>query len=74
MMFRWVMFAFLVLLVLSWLLSKRLPWLEKMGLRAFNSSVDFTLFGKHFRIPVTIAVVLATALFVLGRWLYQRYF
>ncbi|HMS26907.1 MAG TPA: DUF2905 domain-containing protein [Burkholderiaceae bacterium] len=72
MMFRWALFVFLALLFLSWLLSKRLPWLEKMGLRAFNSSVDFKFFGKQFRIPVTIAVVLATALFAVVQWLYQR--
>ena len=72
MMFRWVLFVILALIFLSWLFSKRLPWLEKLGLTSFNSSLDFKILGKQFRIPVTIAAVLATALFLLGQWLYQR--
>jgi hypothetical protein len=32
MMFRWVFFAILAVLLASWLFSKRLPWLEKLGL------------------------------------------
>ena len=73
MMFRWVLFVILALIFLSWLFSKRLPWLEKLGLTSFNSSLDFKILGKQFRIPVTLAAVLATVLFVLGLWLYQRY-
>lgn len=73
MMFRWVLFVFLALLFLSWLLSKRLPWVEKLGLTSFNSSLDFKILGKHIRIPVTIAAVLLTVFIALGRWLYQRY-
>ena len=42
MMFRWVLFVFLALIFLSWLFSKRLPWLEKLGLTSFNSSLDFS--------------------------------
>ena len=68
MMFRWVLFVFLALIFLSWLFSKRLPWLEKLGLTSFNSSLDFKILGKQFRIPVTLAAVLATVLFVLGQW------
>lgn len=73
MMFRWVLFVFLALIFLSWLFSKRLPWLEKLGLTSFNSSLDFKILGKQFRIPVTIAAVLATVLFVLLQFIYQRY-
>ena len=73
MMFRWMLFVFLALIFLSWLFSKHLPWLEKLGLTSFNSSLDFKILGKQFRIPVTRAAVLATLLFVLGQWLYQRY-
>ncbi|MBK6368194.1 MAG: DUF2905 domain-containing protein [Polaromonas sp.] len=61
------------MIFLSWLFSKRLPWLEKLGLTSFNSSLDFKILGKQFRIPITLAAVLATVLFVLGQWLYQWY-
>ncbi|MBL0253348.1 MAG: hypothetical protein IPQ12_12795 [Polaromonas sp.] len=46
MMFRWVLFVFLALIFLSWLFSKRLPWLEKLGLTSFNSSLDFKILGQ----------------------------
>lgn len=64
MMLRWVFFAILVVLLISWLFSMRLPWLEKLGLTKLNSNLTVRLFGLVWRVPVTYAVLLATAAYV----------
>ena len=74
MIFRLVIFVFLLLVVLSWLFSMRLPWLEKMGLTKFNSSLDFRLFGRAFHLPVTIAVALVLVLVWLTKTMVERVF
>ena len=74
MMFRWVMFAVLAVLFLSWLFSMRLPWLEKLGLTRFNSSLDFSLFGRRVQLPVTIAVALGLVLVWLAKTIVERAF
>lgn len=61
MLIRWIIIVFLLLVLLSWLPTLRLPWLEKLGLTRFNSSLDFSLFGHRIQVPVTIAVALAMA-------------
>ncbi len=63
MMFRWVFFAVLVVLFFAWLFSKRLPWLEKMGLTKLNSDLTFRAFGKVRHIPVTYVVLLLTIMY-----------
>ena len=62
-MLRWVFFAIVAMLFVSWLFSKRLPWLEKLGLTKLNSHVTFRAFGKVRRIPVTYAVLLITIVY-----------
>ena len=47
-MFRWVFFAILAVLFFAWLFSKRLPWLEKLGLTKLNSHLQFRLFVALF--------------------------
>ncbi len=74
MIFRLVIFAFLLLVVLSWLFSMRLPWLEKLGLTKFNSSLDFRLFGRAFQVPVTIAIALCLVLLWLVKTMFERAF
>ena len=74
MMFRWVMFVVLAVLFLSWLFSMRLPWLEKLGLTRFNSSLDFSLFGRRVQLPMTIAVALVLALVWLVKTMVERAF
>lgn len=64
MMLRWVFFAILVVLFISWLFSMRLPWLEKLGLTKLNSNLTVRLFGLVWRVPVTYVVLLATAAYV----------
>jgi hypothetical protein len=64
MMFRWVFFAILAVLVISWLFSKRLPWLEKLGLTKLSSNLTFRAFGKIRSIPVTYMVLLVTILYM----------
>jgi hypothetical protein len=71
MMFRWVFFAILAVLFMSWLFSKRLPWLEKLGLTKLSSNVSFRLFGKVRSIPVTYVVLLATAAYLGVALLYK---
>lgn len=63
MMLRWVFFAIVAMLFVSWLFSKRLPWLEKLGLTKLNSHVTFRAFGKVRRIPVTYVVLLITIVY-----------
>lgn len=72
MMFRWVFFAILAVLVVSWLFSKQFPWLEKRGFSKFNSSLSFRLLGKMRYIPVTYVVLLATAAYLLVALLYKQ--
>ncbi len=60
MMFRWVFFAIVAVLFFAWLFSKRLPWLEKLGLTKLNSHLQFRLFHRTFRVPVTYVVLLLT--------------
>ena len=74
MIFRLVIFAFLLLVVLSWLFSLRLPWLEKLGLTKFNSSLDFRMFGRAFQLPVTIAVAMGLVLLWLAKTMFERVF
>ncbi len=64
MMLRWVFFAILAVLLISWLFSMRLPWLEKLGWTKLNSNVTVRLFGRVWRVPVTYVVLLATAAYV----------
>ncbi len=71
MMLRWVFFAVLAVLLVSWLFSKRLPWLEKLGLTKLNSNVSFRLFGKERNIPVTYVVLLVTAAYLAIALLYK---
>ena len=72
MMFRWVFFAILAVLLVSWLFSKRLPWLEKLGLTKLNSDLTFRAFGKVRHIPVTYVVLLATVAYLLLALLYKQ--
>lgn len=74
MLIRWIIIVFLLLVLLSWLPSLRLPWLEKLGLTRFNSSLDFKLFGRAFQLPVTIAVVLGMVLVWLAKTIVERTF
>jgi hypothetical protein len=71
MMFRWVFFTVVAVLFVSWLFSKRLPWLEKLGLTKLNSNVSFRAFGKVRHIPVTYVVLLATAAYLAIALLYK---
>jgi hypothetical protein len=71
MMFRWVFFAIVTVLFVSWLFSKRLPWLEKLGLTKLSSNLSFRLFGKVRSIPVTYVVLLATAAYLAIALLYK---
>jgi ABC-type multidrug transport system fused ATPase/permease subunit len=71
MMFRWVFFAIVAVLLVSWLFSMRLPWLEKLGLTKLNGNLTFRAFGKVRRIPVTYAVLLATAAYLTVALLYK---
>ena len=64
MMLRWVFFAILVVLFISWLFSMRLPWLEKLGWTKLSSHLSVRLFGRVWRVPVTYVVLLATAAYV----------
>jgi hypothetical protein len=63
MMFRWVFFTILAVLLISWLFSMRLPWLEKLGLTKLSGNVSFRAFGKVRRIPVTYVVLLLTIVY-----------
>jgi hypothetical protein len=71
MMFRWVFFAIVAVLFFAWLFSKRLPWLEKLGLTKLNSNLSFRAFGKVRSIPVTYVVLLATAAYLAIALLYK---
>lgn len=71
MIFRWVFFAIVTVLFVSWLFSMRLPWLEKLGLTKLNSHVSFRAFGKVRNIPVTYVVLLATAAYLAIALLYK---
>ncbi len=71
MMFRWVFFAILAVLFFAWLFSKRLPWVEKLGLTQLNSDLTFRAFGKVRHIPVTYVVLLATAAYLAIALLYK---
>ena len=72
MMFRWVFFAIVAVLFFAWLFSKRLPWVEKLGLTKLNSDLTFRAFGKVRHIPVTYVVLLATAAYLLLALLYKQ--
>jgi hypothetical protein len=71
MMLRWVFFAILAVLFFAWLFSKRLPWVEKLGLTKLNSSLSFRLFGRDRHVPVTYVVLLATAAYLAAAFLYK---
>ena len=64
MMLLWVFFAILAVLLVSWLFSMRLPWLEKLGWTKLSSNLTFRAFGKVRIIPVTYVVLLATAAYL----------
>ena len=71
MMLRWVFFAIVVVLFFAWLFSKRLPWVEKLGLTKLNSDLSFRALGKVRHIPVTYVVLLATATYLAIALLYK---
>ena len=71
MMFRWVFFTIVLVLFVSWLFSKRLPWLEKLGLTKLSSNVSFLLFGKVRNVPVTYVVLLITIVYLAFALLYK---
>ena len=75
MMFRWIFFAILTVLLVSWLFSMRLPWLQtwlkRLGLTKLNSNLSFRAFGKVRSIPVTYVVLLVTAAYLAVALLYK---
>ena len=71
MMFRWVFFTIVLVLFVSWLFSKRLPWLEKLGLTKLSSNVSFRLFGKVRNVPVTYVILLITIVYLAFALLYK---
>ena len=71
MMLRWVFFAIVAVLFFAWLFSKRLPWIEKLGLTKLNSNLSFRAFGKMRHIPVTYVVLLVTAAYLFAALLYK---
>ena len=72
MILRWVFFAILAVLLVSWLFSMRLPWLEKLGLTQLRSHLTLRLFGRTLRVPVTYVVLLATGAYLLASLLYKQ--
>ena len=71
MIVRWVFLAIVAVLVVSWVFSKRLPWLEKLGLTKLKSHWSFRLFGRERRVPVTYVVLFATLAYLLAAFLYK---
>ncbi len=71
MIFRWITVIFLLLVVASWLLAKRLPWLEKLGLTKFKSEWSFSVRGRIVRIPVTMVLLLFTMAFIAANLLFK---
>ena len=75
MMLRWVFFAILAVLLVSWLFSIRLPWLQtwlnRLGLTKLSSNVSFLLFGKVRNVPVTYVVLLITIVYLAFALLYK---
>lgn len=71
MMFRWIIVVFLALVLISWLFSMRLPWLEKLGLTKLSSNLRFTLFGRVWQVPITLAIVLSAAVYLAANLIFK---
>lgn len=72
MMFRWIIVVFLALLLISWIFSMRLPWLEKLGLTKLSSNLRFKMFGRVWQVPITLAIVLSAAAYLVANVLFNR--
>jgi hypothetical protein len=64
-MLRWVIVAFLALLLISWVR----PWLEKMGLGKLPGDFHFKLFGRDWFIPLTSTLILSFILSLVAKFL-----
>ena len=71
MIFRWIIVVFLTLLMISWIFSMRLPWLEKLGLTKLSSSLRFKLFGRVWQVPITLAIVLSAAAYLAANLVFK---
>lgn len=66
MLFRWIIIVFLLLVLISWLFSMRLPWLHKLGWTGLSSHLRFTLLGRVWQLPITLAIVLGAVLYLVA--------
>ena len=60
---RWLLKILIALMVLMTLV----PSLEKIGLGRLPGDLNFTVFGKHVRIPVASTILIVLGSYLIGR-------
>ena len=64
-MIRWVLIIFIMVIIIS----RWLPWLEKLGLGRLPGDVRFRFGGKTYSFPFASTILLSMVALVLGRFL-----
>ena len=64
-MIRWVLIIFVMVIIIS----RWLPWLEKLGLGRLPGDLRFRVGGKTYSFPFASTILLSMVALVLGRFL-----
>ena len=64
-MIRWFLVTLLALVIFSGLQ----PWLQKLGFGRLPGDLNFRLFGRDWRIPITSTLILSMIAAGIAKWL-----
>ncbi|MFZ6848698.1 DUF2905 domain-containing protein [Undibacterium sp. RuRC25W] len=63
-MIRWVFVIFIMVIIIS----RWLPWLEKLGLGHLPGDLRFRFGGRHYSFPFASTILLSVIALLLGRF------
>ena len=64
-MIRWVIVIILALMLIDGLS----PWLKRLGIGKLPGDLEFFLFGKTWRLPLTSTLILSVVCALIAKWL-----
>ena len=63
-MIRWVLLVLLALMLIDGLS----PWLRKLGIGRLPGDLEFTCWGRIWRLPLTSTLLLSAVCALIARW------
>jgi len=64
-MIKWVLVILLALMLIDGLS----PWLRRLGIGKLPGDLEFLLFGRTWRIPLTSTLILSVVCALIAKWL-----